>query len=695
MAFPRTRKSLVSFNGGELSPKMDARNDTEKYSTGCRQFQNFLPLPHGGATRRRGFEYIAESKYSDEDKPARLLRFQFSQNDGLILELGDYYVRFFTRDGGPVMSPVTPSIPYEIATPYSSAQAFALQTAQVNDVVYITHPLFAQRKLTRLANNSWTLAVVVFDLPAFIDLNVSTTTLSVTPATVGTGRTMQASAALFNNPLHVGSYWRIGHHRDATTTELPITVNGATGNIPVLGKWTVNTYGTWSADIYVENSVDGGTTWERVRKYTSKADANVSDVGEQEDIEALYRVTVDNWVSSAGSPAPRVVFGVADGRIFGLVKITGVTDGDTATVTVLKAVYSTAATTYWNEGAWSEFRGYPTSLAFFQQRLWFGGSAYQPQTFWGSVTDDYEDFTLGTNADSGLAFTLASEERNQILWMVGQRRLVLGTSGGVWAAYGDELEAAITATKPPLVLKQNQIPCAYQRPIFINGSILFIQSSGRKLRELVLDGAQGIYDDTDLTVLSDQISAGGLLTPCYQQDRDSLVWCTTGLGNLVSMTYEKKQNVIAWARHNTPGVFESCDTIKGEIDDEVWVCVLRTINGTPKRFIERMKGYYNPSVDTPLGLGGQQVEVPVPYTTLFSDAPDVWSPPVYDYNGFMVLEVFNAATPLVATVVHSFTTINGGPTFSFTPYITTAYPGHDSWRLRETGYGVVYLQSTP
>jgi len=596
MAYPKTRKSIVQFNKGLLSPKLDARADTEAYQGGCRQLQNMFPLVQGGATRRRGFEFVAPARFGESNRSARVMRFQFSQSDAMILEWGEGYVRFFTRANGQVMDPINPSIPYELASPYTALQAFAIQVAQVNDVLYITHPLYAPRKLTRFASNDWTLTVAAFDLPPFLDQNVSSITLTISNASIGTGRTLTASDNLFQ-PEHVGSYWRIGHKRDANTVEIALTGDGTSTTIRTLGNWSVNTYGTWTADLLVQSSTDGGATWETVRKFTSKADANFADAGEQLDTEALYRLKVENWVSSSGSPAPRAVFTAADGLVWGLVKITAVTSATVATVTVVKALFATTATTYWNEGAFSEVRGYPTSLCFFQQRLWFAGTAYQPQTLWSSKIDSYEDFGLGTNDDDAVSFTLASDERNQILWLVGQKKLAIGTSGGIWAAYGDELEAAITATKPPLVLKQNQYPAAYSRALMVNGAILFVQSSGRKLREMVFDGSQGIYTADDLTAVSDQISAGGIVTPAYMQDRDSMVWAVTGLGKLVSMAYEKQQNMIAWAEHVTAGIFESVDTIKGPIDDEVWVSVRRKVNGQWRRYIERLSGYFNPSTD--------------------------------------------------------------------------------------------------
>ena len=52
-------QSVVNFNGGEFSPKIDVRSDTEKYASGCRTLENMWPLVFGGAERRTGTEFIS------------------------------------------------------------------------------------------------------------------------------------------------------------------------------------------------------------------------------------------------------------------------------------------------------------------------------------------------------------------------------------------------------------------------------------------------------------------------------------------------------------------------------------------------------------------------------------------------------------------------------------------------------------
>jgi hypothetical protein len=51
---------ITTFNSGELSPRIDARIDVEKYSSGCKILENFIPEKYGCATRRPGTLYIAD-----------------------------------------------------------------------------------------------------------------------------------------------------------------------------------------------------------------------------------------------------------------------------------------------------------------------------------------------------------------------------------------------------------------------------------------------------------------------------------------------------------------------------------------------------------------------------------------------------------------------------------------------------------
>jgi hypothetical protein len=167
----RVAVQLTNFTGGELSPRLDGRNDLSKYSTGCKTLENMIVYPHGSAARRSGTQYVAEVK--DSSKETRLIPFEFSTVQTYILEFGNQYIRFY-KDNGQILSGGSA---YEISSPYLEAELFDIKFAQSADVMYICHPNHPAKKLARTGHTNWTLIDDVnFQNGPFMDHNISNTT---------------------------------------------------------------------------------------------------------------------------------------------------------------------------------------------------------------------------------------------------------------------------------------------------------------------------------------------------------------------------------------------------------------------------------------------------------------------------------------------------------------------------------------
>ncbi len=580
---------IPSFNAGELSPYLDARSDLEKYVSGCRQLENFIIMPYGGVYRRPGTEYLGAAKYAN--KRCRLLGFNFSTTTRFILEMGDFYVRFWSN-GVQVEDPLSPGDALEVASPYGESELRDVQFIQINDVMYFVHPQHSPYKMVRNADDDWDFSAVSWDWPALLDENTEATTITPS-ATTGTGITLTASAALFEAG-HVGSYWQIGHARGTAFVEKALTATGASSSISVLGAWEFNTYGTWTATVVIERSYDGGTTWEVIRSYKSTADFNAAATGKEEK-EALLRINVSSYTSSSGSP--RAMITVQESREYGFVKITGVSSGTSATASVVNSLAGTSASKYWSEGAWSTKRGFPRTVALHEGRIFYGGTASRPQSLWGSIVDDFENFRLSASDDAGLFFTLSAQEANPIQWILAQEKLLIGTAGDEWTLGSTESDAAMTPSNVKAA-RQASFGSKYLRAVIVNDVILFVQRQGRKVRELVYSFEADGWRAPDLTVLSEHITRGEILECAFQQQPDAIYWTITGGGQLVGMTYERDQNVVGWHRHTTEGEFESIATIYGANGaDEVWVSVKRIINGQTVRYLERLRTDFRESFD--------------------------------------------------------------------------------------------------
>ena len=185
----RVSVQLTNFTAGELSPRLDGRNDLSKYPSGCKTLENFIVYPHGSAARRSGTQFISEVKTSANK--TRLIPFEFSTTQTYILEFGNQYIRIY-KDKGQVQSGGSA---VEVATPYLTAELFDIKLAQSADVMYIVHPNHATRKLSRTSHINWTLTTCNFTNGPFQDTNTSTTTL--TPSATTGSVTITASANTF------------------------------------------------------------------------------------------------------------------------------------------------------------------------------------------------------------------------------------------------------------------------------------------------------------------------------------------------------------------------------------------------------------------------------------------------------------------------------------------------------------------
>ena len=202
---------------------------------------------------------------------------------------------------------------------------------------------------------------------------------------------------------------------------------------------------------------------------------------------------------------------------------------------------------------------YPSCVSFFEQRLVFGNSNDNPQTLWFSKSGDYENFTTGTDSDDAMIFTIASNQVNAIRYLAASRSLLVGTVGGEFLVTGSDTVDGLTPTNIN-IRRQSTYGSANIDAIPVGNVTLFLQRAKRKIRELVYNYDSDNYVAPDLTILAEHITDSLITDMAYQQEADSVLWCTRTDGVLIGMTYQRTENVIAWHRHIIGGKSDSGKT---------------------------------------------------------------------------------------------------------------------------------------
>lgn len=533
--------------------------------------------------------------------------------------------------------------PYEITSPYYEVDLPFIRPVQSDENMYLCHPDYWPRKLTRTDHTAWTLTKVDFTDGPYED--------EVTAAVESSAVSGQTTIALKGDGTHFILYdgedtvpvvglVLTGADSDATAKIMVVTDWGTEGVLTLAaidgvfeddeditdsgtGDATVNgtvgdaylTYDTEAGGPFqVGETITGGTTGaigtlrglqddgadgKLVIEMTTATNFAVGETITGGTSEATGAVT-------ASSRAHGPLFDDDDAGIlfryydstpqWTWLKVISITDDITAIAIVrgadIKAGPDDASK--YRKGAWSTINGFPRSACFHGGRLVFAGSYEFPNTMWGSLVGYPEDYTPGTNDDDPYIWTAA--DLNIIRWITPTRLLCIGALNVEATAVGPT-DVPITPTDPPIIKSETTHGSDEVGILKIGKSILFLQKAGRKLREFVYTYETDAYEAPDLTQLAEHLTEGGIIELAYQQEPDSVIWALRSDGVLLGCTYVPP-GIVGWHQHHTDGDFESIATIPYQDTDQLWAIVKRTIDGDTKRYVE----YLDPDIHVDCGL---------------------------------------------------------------------------------------------
>ena len=576
--------AFTNFTAGELSPRLDGRTDLEKYLNGVKKMENLIVHPHGGASRRPGTKFVREVKNSAHN--CRLIPFEFNVTQAYILEFGNEYFRIH-KDGGTVVD--GSSDPIEVTTPYGEDELADLKFTQSADVMYLVHPLFAPRKITRTSHTAWSIAEVAFERGPMQDDNTGTVTFLASGRTGNVNVTASSSTFVSTDvgrliKVHDG-VTKITSLTSATVVATTVQEN-ADGRSELMPAYTASTISAHEGD-------PSSTGLEHNDRYQDTAGQFIA-----QGFKEGQKITVTGFTTGNNNNSSAIIVKVTEDTLL-LAPSSDVTDeaaGDSVTI-----AGDLTASTEWALGAFSSTTGFPSAVAFYEQRLVFASTTAQPQTLFFSVGGSFEDFNAGVNDTDALTYTLGSNQVNIIRYLQAGRVLLVGTSGGEFVVSSSE-QAPLSPTNAS-VKRQATYGSANIQPVQVANTTLFIQRAKRKLRELIFDLNTDSYQAPDLTILAEHITEGGIKEMALQQEPDNIVWCVRIDGKLVGMTYRREENVIAWHEHTLGGKSGACTVT---VSDYANIAVGTTLkftksDGTTVTFTSEAAGGSAPA-DTSLGF---------------------------------------------------------------------------------------------
>lgn len=358
-----------------------------------------------------------------------------------------------------------------------------------------------------------------------------------------------------------------------------VTASGAmtTDPIPVGNGWKIITHGTWTGQVVIQKSTNGGE-WKDFRTYKSNNDNNVSESGTVDE--------ADNVMMRLVTTAGKADLTSTAYTKSGIIQIETVNSATSATCLVKKVIGQAGKVDSYSFGAWNEKYGYPRTVGFFQDRLIFAGTKTQPYVLWMSKTGDYNNFSVekasGTvTDDSAICLSFISRQQAEIKHICPASDLFVLTDSNEWIVSGGSTVTPSKCTNKAQTFRG----CTEVEPISIGSRLIYVQKRSQTVRDMAYSFETDSYDGMDLTLLAKHLLRGKtIVDAAYMQDPDSRLYFVRSDGEIICLAYINDQKVYAWSHIITKGKYLSVCTVAGEETDEVYTAVERD----GKTYIEKM-----------------------------------------------------------------------------------------------------------
>ena len=532
----------TNFSSGELDPKMAMRHDVGAFANGAKVLRNVRLLNQGGVTRRPGTEYLATLPAD-----SRLIPFEFSADERYVLALSNARVDIFDL-AGTLLQTIT-------GAPWTSAILRELTYAQAADVLILCHQSMQTQVIRRTSATTFTRSAFAFAesvngnkvYQPYYKFEPDDVTLSCSSTS---GSTTLTTSASYFVASHVGS--RVRWYDTEITIDAVTNGTTATGTIKgtLEGTYMIDPFRTKEGTLKIEvTHVDHGMTTGTV--LTISGANNIAGIGNN-NINGNRTITVidDNRYSFTAG---------------GTTNATSSTDGGGPNVTFTG---NNIATRVWSEQTFSTVNGWPGAVTFHEGRLWFGGSASQPDGVWGSKIFQFFNFDVGEGLENeSIQITIGSDDISSIRHLVSNRHLQIFTATAEFFIPKQNQ----TATTPAncIVLRQTPYGSSTLTPMPFDGATVFLQSTKKAVREFLFTDVEQAYNAPSLSILADHLLQDPIdMTVAYGTSKsgEQYMYLANADGSLPVFHSARSEKLAGWTMWTTgtaslSGAFKSVLTL--------------------------------------------------------------------------------------------------------------------------------------
>ena len=286
---------------------------------------------------------------------------------------------------------------------------------------------------------------------------------------------------------------------------------------------------------------------------------------------------------------------------WGWAVIDSYTSATGVTVTA-KDNWGNGATKIWALGAFSETTGYPSCVAFMEQRLFYGFKSY----VFGSMLGASDTFSTtkadGTSDDDHALFLpLAMEKADGINWMVADSGvLVCGTESQTYTVRTTNDGVALTQ-KTVRAVKDNEQGSNKMKPVAVGVGFVFASQFSKRIMMSSFSYDSYRYQAQGVSVFAESLLEAGVSEAAFAREPQPVLWVCLKSGGIVGCTLSLENGVAAFHRHDVSGKAVSVAVVPSTTDerDEAYFLVNRQIDGESVFYLEVLEqGLEESAADT-------------------------------------------------------------------------------------------------
>ena len=538
----KVRTLQTNFASGQLDPLMAARSDTKSYVNGAETLTNVMNLVQGGVKRRMGMKYLGIA--FDHQSQSRLIPFVFNDEQQYILSTGydvnssSGAVYIFNPDTGSLITTLT-------GFPWTATSHEFLTYTQRNDVLILSHEDMPTQVITRTGATTFTRSDFAFDedlsggkrYSPFYAFQAGTVT--ITPS-ARTGNITLVTSANHWTADHVGA--RVSIHGQQCE------VTGFTNAQLVTA--------TVQEDLFMDQDI----------VVTDSSEYIIGEVVTQTDTEAQGEiVAIPNGTTIRVANLKQVKFAT---QSTGEATVGGLS-GAAQQASSVADVTTPLATRDWKEEAFSAARGYPRSVLFHGQRLWFGGSRDLPAHLFSSKISAFFNFDTGTALDDeSIQAPITSNQVNTIKHLVSAGHLQVFTDQAEF--YCPETQDSPLTPTTFNVRRQSSYGCADVMPLAFDRATLFVQNTGKVVREFKWEEIEGGCTPNAISLIaSNLLDSGGIVDTAViyglENRAEQYAFFLNADGTLAVYHAARNEQISAWSKWETNGQILSICTLSGKL----------------------------------------------------------------------------------------------------------------------------------